>query len=153
MSTAQDQTRSPATRRHNSVSGGSTSVAAERRQRGFLRAAPPVVRPNIMVKGTNAICRDSRSHHALKSIGADCVAFLRGPCRADPSPPHTPLLCQPVSKLHIRLGDSYNSPVVLLVTHSQCRFSQPRRLWRSFTWQETSCVLKERVKKKKVSQT
>lgn len=38
-------------------------------------------------------------------------------------PPHP--LCQPVCKLHIHISDSYNLPVMLLCTPSQCASSQP----------------------------
>lgn len=37
----------------------------------------------------------------------------------------SPLLCQPVSKLHIHLSDSYNLPVTHLCTPSQCASSRP----------------------------
>lgn len=40
----------------------------------------------------------------------------------------SPLLCQPVSKLHIHLSDSYNLPVMHLCTPSQCASSRPRCL-------------------------
>lgn len=79
---------------------------------------------NIVMKGTNAICRDSRSHHALKSIGAAYIAFVWMPCRRLFFF-SSPLLCQPVSKLHIHLSDSYNLPVMHLCTPSQCASSRP----------------------------